>query len=164
MRGPASIQGTGQHPGNRPASRGPASVEGNGQRQGERPASRGPASIEGTVQRRGDRRIEGTSQRRGDWPASRGPASVKGTSQRRRDRPASRGPASVQGQQQGAPTSQNLRRIDILQILSDLLYYLLLVRDASPVKTWIELTFLQQLRFKVNKIQVYSAGLDLMQQ
>ena len=40
----------------------------------------------------------------------------------------------------------------VLQILSDLLYYLLLVRDASPVKTWIELTFLQQLRFEVNKI------------
>ena len=36
------------------------------------------------------------------------------------------------------------------------------MRDATPVKTWIELTFLQQLRFKVNKIQVYSAGLDLI--
>ena len=126
-------------------ARGPASVEGTGQHWGDRPASRGP-------------------QNQGDQPASRGLASVEGTSQHRRDRPASRGPASVQGQQQGAPTSQNLRRIDILQILSDLLYYLLLVRDATPVKTWIELTFLQQLRFKVNKIQVYSAGLDLMQQ
>ena len=103
-------------------------------------------------------------QHRGDQPLLREPASVEGTSQRQGDRLASRGPASVQGQQQGAPTSQNLRRINILQILSDLLYYLLLVRDATPVKTWIELTFLQQLRFKVNKIQVYSAGLDLMQQ
>ena len=36
------------------------------------------------------------------------------------------------------------------------------MRDAAPVKTWIELNFLQQLRFKVNKIQVYSAGLDLI--
>ena len=145
LREPASIEGTSQHPGNRPASREPASVEGTDQRRGDRPASRGP-------------------QNQGDQPASRGLASVEGTSQHRRDRPASRGPASFQGQQQGAPTSQNLRRINILQILSDLLYYLLLVRDATPVKTWIELTFLQQLRFKVNKIQVYSAGLDLMQQ
>ena len=135
-----------------PASRRPAIVEGTGQHPGNRPALGGPASV------------EGTSQSRGDRPVSRVPASVEGTSQRQGDRLASRGPASVQGQQQGAPTSQNLRRIDILQILSDLLYYLLLVRDATPVKTWIELTFLQQLRFKVNKIQVYSAGLDLMQQ
>ena len=152
MREPASVEGTSQRRGDRPASRGPASIKGTGQRQGDRPASREPASVEGTVQRQGDQ------------PASRGLASVEGTSQHRRDRPASRGPASFQGQQQGAPTSQNLRRINILQILSDLLYYLLLVRDATPVKTWIELTFLQQLRFKVNKIQVYSAGLDLMQQ
>ena len=134
-----------QHRGDQPLLREPASVEGTGQRRGDRPASRGP-------------------QNQGDRPVSRGTASVEGTNQRRRDQPASRGPASVQGQQQGAPTSQNLRRIDILQILSDLLNYLLLVRDATPVKTWIELTFLQQLRFKVNKIQVYSAGLDLMQQ
>merc|ERR1712155_221117 len=152
LREPASVEGTDQRRGDQPASRGPASAEGTGQRRGDRAASRGPGSVEGTGQHRGDR------------PASRGPASVEGTGQRRGDQPASRGPARVRGQQQGAPTSQNLRRIDILQILPDLLNYLLLVRDATPVKTWIELTFLQQLRFKVNKIQVYSAGLDLMQQ
>merc|ERR1712218_413871 len=123
---PASIMGTGQHHGDWPASRGPASVEGTSQRRGDRPASRGPASVEGTGRHRGER------------PASRGTASVDGT--------------GTMGQQQGAPTSQNLRRNNILQILSDLLYYLLLVRDALPVKTWIELTFLQQLRFEVNKI------------